>query len=82
MQAGKTHLHSIPSTRRRIRMVGCRRVGSRFQGFIGHSSRGYLGDPTYRELSCTSLCRTSSDAMTAARDLLHTLAIKYGFNPG
>jgi hypothetical protein len=82
MQDDKTHLQSIPLTIRKIRIVGCRTVGLRFQGFIGHSTRGYVGDPTYRELSCDSLCNTSSEAMLTARDLLSTLAIKYGFNPG
>jgi hypothetical protein len=65
---------------RKIRMVGCRAVGSQFRGFIGHSTKGYVDHPTYRELGCDSLWNTPSEAMIAARDLLRILAIKYGFS--
>jgi hypothetical protein len=81
MQDEKKYLRSIPLEKRKIRMVGCRAVGVRFQGFIGHSTEGFLEDVSYRELNCDSLCNTSLEAMASARNLLLTLSIRYGFNP-
>ena len=70
MQDEKRHLQFIPLRNLKVRMVGCRIVGSRFRGFIGHSTSGFVGDASYRELSCDKLCDTSSEAMTSARTLL------------
>jgi hypothetical protein len=81
MQDEKKYLRSIPIKKRKIRMIGCRVVGLRFQGFIGHSKKGFLEDVSYRELNCDSLCNTSVEAMASARKLLLTLSIRYGFNP-
>jgi hypothetical protein len=82
MQDDTRHLQLPPPVPRKIRMVGCRIVGLRFRGFIGHSTRDMVGDPTYRELSCDTLCETSSEAMITARELLRILALKYGFQAG
>jgi hypothetical protein len=79
MRNEKNNSRSARLAARKVRMVGCRAVGSQFRGFIGHSTKGYVDDPTYRELSCDSLWNTSSEAMIAAHDLLRILAIKYGF---
>lgn len=78
MQDEKKYLQSVPLKKRKIRMVGCRAVGLRFRGFIGHSTEGFFGDVSYRELNCDSLCNTSLEAMTSARNLLLTLSIRYG----
>jgi hypothetical protein len=80
MRSDKRFSQAIPFATRKIRMVGCRAVGKRFRGFIGHSTKGYVGDPTYRELSCDILCDTSAEAMSAAHELSAILAIKYGFS--
>lgn len=81
MQDEKKGLRSISLKKCKIRMIGCRVVGLQFQGFIGHSKKGFLEDVSYRELSCDSLCNTSVEAMANARKLLLTLSIRYGFNP-
>jgi hypothetical protein len=81
MKDEENYLQSVPLKKRKIRMIGCRAVGLQFRGFIGHSTKGFVGDVSYRELNCDSLSNTSSEAMITARNLLSTLAIKYGFNP-
>jgi hypothetical protein len=81
MRDEENYLQSVPLKKRKIRMIGCRAVGLQFRGFIGHSTNGFVGDVSYRELNCDSLSNTSSEAMINARNLLLTLAIKYGFNP-
>jgi hypothetical protein len=81
MQDEKKCLRPIPLEKPKIRMIGCRAVGLRFQGFIGHSTKGFLEDVSYRELNCDSLCHTSLEAMASARKLLLALSIRYGFNP-
>jgi hypothetical protein len=81
MHDEKKHLRSIPVKKRKIRMIGCRVVGLRFQGLIGRSKKKFLEDVSYHELNCDSLCNTSLEAMASARKLLLTLSIRYGFNP-
>jgi len=66
-------------TTTKTRMVGCRTAGMHFRGFIGHSKTGLMGDPSYRELVCDTLCRTSGEAMRAAHDLARILALRYGY---
>lgn len=80
MQDDQKHLLFIqlkPITR--TRMVGCRTVGRHFRGFIGLSKTGLMGDPSYRELVCDTLCRTSGEAMRTAHDLARILALRYGY---
>lgn len=68
------------NTTTKTRMVGCRRSGMSFRGFIGHSKTGFMGDPSYRELVCDTLCKTSCEAMLTAHDLARTLALRYGYS--
>lgn len=81
MQDDQRHLLFVrlkPSTK--TRMVGCRTAGMSFRGFIGHSNTGLMDDPSYRELVCDTLCSTPGAAMRTARDLAHTLALRYGYS--
>lgn len=81
MQDDQRHLLVIqlgPATK--TRMVGCRTAGRHFRGFIGHSRTGLIGDPSYRELLCDTLCRTSGEAMQTAHDLARILALRYGYS--
>jgi hypothetical protein len=59
------------------RLSGRRFTVSRFYRSF---DKGLVGDVSYRELNCDSLCNTSLEAMITARDLLGALAVKYGFN--
>jgi len=80
MQDDQKHLLFIqlkPTTKTRI--VGCRMAGRHFRGFIGHSRTGLLGDLSYREVVCDTLCRTSGEAMRTAHDLACVLALRYGY---
>jgi hypothetical protein len=76
----KTLLFIQPKPNTKTRMVGCRTAGMSFRGFIGHSKTGFMGDPSYRELVCNTLCKTPSEAMRTAYDLAHTLALRYGYS--
>jgi hypothetical protein len=60
------------------RLSGRRFAVSRFYRSF---DKGLVGDVSYRELNCDSLCNTSLEAMITTRDLLGALAVKYGFNP-
>ena len=80
MQDDQKHLLFVrlkPITK--TRMVGCRKAGMSFRGFIGHSNAGLMDDPSYRELACDTLHKTPSAAMRTAHDLAQTLALKYGY---
>lgn len=60
----------------KTQIPGWRKVGEKYQGVIGCSMTGSATDPSYYEFVDSLLYNTPEEAMRAAGDLHHKLAIQ------
>lgn len=71
-------IEPLPFNKYQTRMAGYRRVDDKFRGFIACSTGASLDDQWYYEFDCRMLSDTPAEAMRAAADLFHELAVEAG----